>query len=222
MALEQGENRRALGAFQERRSSPTERNARRRRTSPSSSNLAIARMAYEIGNVRRRALPLQQDPVRELPAPARRLRDRVDLHAEAATGTAPIGVLHSLHSPYYDDWFWPELYVLEANAYLGRPATSTRRRRPSSRSATRSPTLQRSGPPTGHREHGVGPIEYVGPPSRGVLRRVSAPRMPSRLPLEAVRAVRLRHRLRQPDGAHPASSKSERNLPRAVRPTATG
>ena len=29
-----------------------------------------------------------------------------------------IGTLHSLHSPYYDTWFFPELYVMEAAIYL--------------------------------------------------------------------------------------------------------
>ena len=29
-----------------------------------------------------------------------------------------IGALHSLHSPYYDTWFFPDLYVMEAAIYL--------------------------------------------------------------------------------------------------------
>lgn len=29
-----------------------------------------------------------------------------------------LGVFHTLHSPYYDKWFFPDLYVLEATVYL--------------------------------------------------------------------------------------------------------
>ncbi len=29
-----------------------------------------------------------------------------------------IGRVHALHSPYYDNWFWPDLYVIEAASYL--------------------------------------------------------------------------------------------------------
>lgn len=29
-----------------------------------------------------------------------------------------IGRVHALHSPYYDSWFWPDLYVIEVASYL--------------------------------------------------------------------------------------------------------
>lgn len=114
MALAQGENQRANSEFREaivaaQRSGDQD--------VYELANLAIARIAYEVT-----ALDVALYHYRKIPFESPR-------HARAVFETAwtytlkmdwdrAVGTLHSLHSPYYDEWFFPELYVLEAYAYL--------------------------------------------------------------------------------------------------------
>lgn len=115
MAIARGENRRAMDAFR-KAILATEAND----SDPSIAelaNLAIARVAYEVGN-----FDVALYHYRKIPFESSR-------HPEAVFETAwtytlkqdwnrAVGALHSLHSPYYQRWFFPELYVIEAYAYL--------------------------------------------------------------------------------------------------------
>lgn len=110
IAVAQQENRRALSEFQSALDENDPEVAEL-------ANLAIARLAYSAGG-----FDIALYYYRKVPFASER-------HARAVFETAwtytlkqdwnrAIGTLHSLHSPYYDDWFFPELYVLEGFAYL--------------------------------------------------------------------------------------------------------
>ncbi len=79
--------------------------------------LALARVFYEVGYYDVALFYYQKVPSRS----AR--------NAEASFETAwtyfmkndykrALGAFHTLHSPYYEDWYFPDLYILEATVYL--------------------------------------------------------------------------------------------------------
>lgn len=115
MALEQGENRRALSEFQS--SVVATERGEGDQDIYELANLAIARLAYEVGSFDVALYHYRKIPF-ESPRHPRAVFEMAWTYTLKQDWNRAIGTLHSLHSPYYDDWFYPELYVLEAFAYL--------------------------------------------------------------------------------------------------------
>ncbi|MCB9521229.1 MAG: hypothetical protein H6698_01355 [Myxococcales bacterium] len=115
MALEERENRRALQEFRESIVS-TETNGSDPEVGELA-NLAIARLAYEVASNDVALYHYRRIPVSSSRHP-RAVFEMAWTYLMKQDWNRAIGTLHALHSPYYDDWFFPELYVMEAFAYL--------------------------------------------------------------------------------------------------------
>jgi tetratricopeptide (TPR) repeat protein len=80
-------------------------------------NLALARVSYELGifdNALYHYQKVEEDSFRH---PRARFETMWTFFMKQDWNRA-IGAIHSLNSPYYDMWFWPDLHVVEAAAYL--------------------------------------------------------------------------------------------------------
>jgi tetratricopeptide (TPR) repeat protein len=113
--LEQNENSRALGKLQEAVLS-TERNGSDEDVAELA-YLALARISYEIGQYDAALYYYQKVPEASF-RHSRTLFEETWTYFMKLDWDRAIGALHSLHSPYYDRWFWPDLYVIEAATYL--------------------------------------------------------------------------------------------------------
>ncbi len=114
MALEQGENSRALTTFQA--AADQAEVMRDGQDVYELANLAIARIAYEAGLVDVALYYYNKIPFGSARHP-RAVFEMAWTYTLKQAWNRAIGTLHSLHSPYYEGWFFPELYVLEAFAY---------------------------------------------------------------------------------------------------------
>lgn len=79
--------------------------------------MGLARILYEIGDFDA-ALYYYQKVSPNSPRRATALFESGWTYYQKLDFDRAVGVLHSLHSPYYSHHFWPELWVLEAAAYL--------------------------------------------------------------------------------------------------------
>ncbi len=115
MALEQGENRRAVGAF-EHAITATERNDSDAEVAELAF-LALARILYQIGDNDAALFYYYKIPAESHRHPRARF-EMAWTYLLKTDWNRAIGALHSLHSPYYSQYFYPELYVMEAAIYL--------------------------------------------------------------------------------------------------------
>lgn len=79
--------------------------------------LALARIAYEVGQFDAALYYYQkvdESSFRASPT----LFEEAWAYFMKQDWNRAVGALHSLHSPYYSRWFWPDLYVMEAATYL--------------------------------------------------------------------------------------------------------
>lgn len=117
MHLEQNQNNDALRAFQ---SAIVSAGSGERGDLPEVaelSYLALARIFYEIGEYDAALYYYQKVPESSF-RHGRVLFEETWTYFMKLDFNRAIGAVHSLHSPYYSRWFWPDVYVLEAATYL--------------------------------------------------------------------------------------------------------
>lgn len=79
--------------------------------------LALARVFYEVGayNI---ALYYYQKVPRDSTRHATALFEKAWTYFVKNDFKKALGTFHTLHSPYYDQWYFPDLYILESTVYL--------------------------------------------------------------------------------------------------------
>lgn len=117
LLLEQNQNNEALRHFQEAIVAGTDADTEDSLEVVELSYLALARIFYEIGEYDA-ALYYYQKVPEESFRHGRTLFEETWTYFMKLDWNRAIGAVHSLHSPYYERWFWPDIYVLEAATYL--------------------------------------------------------------------------------------------------------
>ena len=79
--------------------------------------LALARVFYEVGlyNV---ALFYYQKIPRQSARHAEAMFEKAWTYFQKNDFKRALGTFHTLHSPYYEQWYFPDLYILESTVYL--------------------------------------------------------------------------------------------------------
>jgi hypothetical protein len=81
------------------------------------SYLALARVFYEVG-LYDVALYYYQKIPRDSSRHAEALFEQAWSYFVKNDYKRALGTFHTLHSPYYDEWYFPDLYILESTVYL--------------------------------------------------------------------------------------------------------